>query len=75
MRIIENSDKEVFSARCPKCLSLLYFTRADVHQPGTEVQNGDVVSGCATHPFVVCPKCLQPIAEIYDLDGIRKVSG
>ena len=75
MRIVKDCDKEVFSARCSNCCSLLFFTRADVHQPGTEVQNGDVISGCVTHPFVVCPKCCHAISEFYDMDGTRKVSG
>ena len=72
MRIVEDSDKEVFSARCPNCWSLLYFSRTDVHQRGSEVQIDDNVISCTTHPFVVCPKCKHAASEIYDLEGIKK---
>lgn len=76
MRIINDSEKEVFSARCQECWSLLAFSRNDVYAPNATVQvDENTFVGSPTSAFVVCPKCHHPISEnyFYDLDGIRKV--
>lgn len=77
MRVVVASNEEVFSARCPECWSVLYFSRRDVHQPNkpVEINIGEKGIGSANVPFVVCPICGEIVTEIYDLKGIHKVSG
>ena len=75
MRIIDDSSKEVFSARCQNCWSLLAFSRNDVYAPNATVQIDEDNYVSSSSAFVVCPKCHRPISDynFYDLDGIRKV--
>lgn len=76
MRVIEDSSKEVFSARCPNCWSLLAFSRSDVHPPNATVRINEGRYVGSTSAFAVCPKCKSPISDylFYDLDGVRKIT-
>lgn len=76
MRIVEDCDKdEVFSARCTACWCLLKFSRNDVHPPKSSVKIDEFRVGGSSLPFVICPKCGEVITQVYDSDGLYKVSG